>query len=54
MVVLELMDRIMPSVLDEEGARLLTEKIREKGVDLRTGVSTQRFEKWMMEHSRSI
>ena len=44
-VVLELMDRIMPSVLDEEGARLLTEKIREKGVNLRTGVSTQRFEK---------
>ena len=42
--VFELMDRIMPSVLDETGAGILTEKIRGKGVALYTGASTQEIE----------
>lgn len=42
--VIELMDRIMPTVLDETGARILTEKIREKGVKLYTGTQTQEIE----------
>ena len=42
--VIELMDRIMPSVLDETGAGILTEKIRGKGVALYTGASTQEIE----------
>lgn len=42
--VIELMDRIMPSVLDEAGARILTEKIQEKGVVLHTGAQTREIE----------
>lgn len=42
--VIELMDRIMPTVLDETGARILTEKIREKGVKLYTGTQTREIE----------
>lgn len=44
-VVIELMDRIMPNVLDGKGAELLTEKIRESGVVLHTSTSTKSFEK---------
>lgn len=43
--VIELMDRIMPSVLDAQGAEVLVRKIHEKGVTLYTGASTQRIEK---------
>ncbi|WP_317855256.1 NAD(P)/FAD-dependent oxidoreductase [Chakrabartyella piscis] len=43
--VIELMDRIMPSVLDVKGATILTEKIKETGVVLKTGTVTERFEK---------
>lgn len=43
--VIELMDRIMPSVLDEKGAQVLTQKIAEKGVNLSTNTLTQRIEK---------
>ena len=42
--VVELMERIMPTVLDETGARILTEKIREKGVKLYTGAQTREIE----------
>lgn len=44
-VVVELMDRIMPNVLDEKGAQLLTEKIKESGVVLHTSTNTKSFEK---------
>lgn len=43
--VIELMDRIMPSVLDQQGADVLVEKIHEKGVTLHTGTVTERIEK---------
>lgn len=43
--VIELMDRIMPAVLDDQGAKVLTEKIREKGVTLHTSAMTERIEK---------
>ncbi|WP_053983643.1 NAD(P)/FAD-dependent oxidoreductase [Niameybacter massiliensis] len=43
--VVELADRIMPSVLDEHGANVLTESIRKNGVDLRLGTLTDRIEK---------
>ena len=43
--VIELMDRIMPAVLDDYGAKVLTEKIREKGVTLHTSAMTERIEK---------
>lgn len=39
--VFELAERILPQVLDEEGAGALAERIRQFGVDLRTGVRTQ-------------
>lgn len=42
--VLELMDRIMPAVLDESGAERLKDKIKEKGVSLYTGAQTQEIE----------
>ena len=42
--VIELMDRIMPNVLDDEGAKILSQKIRECGVALYTGTSTQSIE----------
>lgn len=43
--IIELMDRIMPSVLDIKGAEILSKKIREKGAVLMTGTSTKAFEK---------
>lgn len=43
--VIELMDRIMPAVLDEKGAEILTEKIKEKGVNLLTQTVTEKIEK---------
>ncbi|MEN8077798.1 FAD-dependent oxidoreductase [Clostridioides difficile] len=43
--VIELADRVMPSVLDEKGAEILTEKIRKSGVDLKTSTLTQNIEK---------
>ena len=43
--VVELANRIMPSVLDEHGADVLTENIRKQGVDLRLGTLTQKIEK---------
>ena len=42
--VIELMDRIMPNVLDDEGAKILSQRIRECGVALYTGTSTQSIE----------
>ncbi len=43
--VFELLPRIMPKVLDEQGAEILHRKIVEHGVDLRVGVSTERIER---------
>lgn len=43
--VIELMDRIMPSVLDEQGAKILTEKIFQSGVKLHTSTVTEKIEK---------
>lgn len=43
--VIELMDRIMPSVLDEHGAEVLVKAIGDKGVTLHTGTSTEKIEK---------
>lgn len=43
--VVELADRIMPNVLDDKGAGLLTEKIKSKGVDLRVNTLTEKIEK---------
>lgn len=43
--VVELAGRIMPSVLDEEGGKILHEQILEKGVDLRVNTITERIEK---------
>ena len=43
--VVELMDRILPMVLDEKGAKLLTEKIIEKGVKLLTSTNTKSITK---------
>lgn len=43
--VIELMDRIMPSVLDEQGAKILTDKIFESGVKLHTSTVTEKIEK---------
>jgi nitrite reductase (NADH) large subunit len=43
--VFELLPRIMPRVLDEQGAGLLAERIRAKGADLRTGVRTTGVER---------
>lgn len=43
--VIELMDRIMPSVLDQQGADVLVQKIHEKGVVLHTGTVTEKIEK---------
>lgn len=43
--VIEIMDRIMPNVLDEEGARILTEKIAQSGVVLNTATVTEKIEK---------
>ena len=42
--VIELMDRIMPSVLDPMGADVLIKQIHEKGVTLHTGTITQKIE----------
>ena len=42
--VYELMDRIMPRVLDPVGAELLHEKITDLGVDLKTGAKTQEIQ----------
>ena len=41
---IELLPRIMPLMLDERAAGLLSAKIREKGVDLRLGTSTQKID----------
>lgn len=43
--VIELMDRIMPNVLDKKGAEILSKKIIEKGVKLFTSTSTKSIEK---------
>lgn len=43
--VIEIADRIMPSVLDVTGANLLTDKIKESGVALHTKTITQKIEK---------
>ncbi|MBA7667333.1 NADH-dependent phenylglyoxylate dehydrogenase subunit epsilon [subsurface metagenome] len=43
--VFELMPRIMPKVLDEQGSVLLHRKIVEHGVDLRVGIITERIER---------
>lgn len=43
--VFELMDQIMPQVLDYKGSKILHQKILEHGVDLRTGVITEKVER---------
>ena len=43
--VIELADRIMPNVIDNQGAEILSEKIRSFGVDLRTETLTESIEK---------
>lgn len=43
--VIELSPRIMPSVLDEHGAEVLTENIRKSGIDLRVSTLTEKIEK---------
>ena len=43
--VVELADRIMPSVIDNKGADILSDKIRSFGVDLRTNTLTRKIEK---------
>lgn len=43
--VVELMNRIMPNVLDEHGAGILSRNIQKKGVDLLTGANTKSFER---------
>lgn len=43
--VIELADRIMPNVLDEKGASILSSKMVELGVDLRVKTLTQKIEK---------
>lgn len=43
--VIELMNRIMPSVLDQKGAEVLMDRIHQKGVTLHTGTSTEKIEK---------
>ena len=43
--VVELAERIMPNVLDEHGAQVLTESIRNQGVDLKLGTLTDKIEK---------
>jgi nitrite reductase (NADH) large subunit len=43
--VIEIANRVMPSVLDVAGANLLTDKIKESGVKLHTNTITQKIEK---------
>ena len=43
--VIEIMDRIMPNVLDEQGAQILTKKIAESAVTLHTSTVTEKIEK---------
>lgn len=43
--IFELMERIMPKVLDTEGSRLLQQKIVSCGAAVRTGVLTERIER---------
>lgn len=43
--VVELASRVMTNVIDDEGAKLLTEKIKSFGVDLKTNTLTQKIEK---------
>ena len=43
--VLELAERIMPNVIDSKGSEVLSEKVKEFGVDLRIKTQTQRIEK---------
>jgi nitrite reductase (NADH) large subunit len=43
--VIEIADRVMPSVLDEQGGKLIAEKIKESGVELFTETITQKIEK---------
>lgn len=43
--IIELAGRIMPTVLDEKGATLLTEQIKEKGADLRVNTLTEKVVK---------
>lgn len=43
--VIELMSRIMPSVLDTKGAEILTQKIHDCGVTLHTDTVTEKIEK---------
>lgn len=43
--IIELAGRIMPTVLDEKGASLLTAKIEELGADLRVNTLTEKVEK---------
>ena len=44
--VIELADRIMPSVIDDKGADILSEQIRSFGVDLRTGTLTNSIKRY--------
>jgi len=43
--VIEIAERVMPSVLDVAGAKLITEKIKDSGVNLYTKTVTERIEK---------
>lgn len=43
--VIEIADRVMPSVLDAQGGNLIAEKIRESGVELFTKTVTEKIEK---------
>lgn len=43
--VYELMPRIMPRVLDDKSAEILTNQMRKLGVNLKLGISTQEIEK---------
>ncbi|MBW2657986.1 MAG: NAD(P)/FAD-dependent oxidoreductase [Deltaproteobacteria bacterium] len=42
--IIELMDRIMPSALDESTAGILTDQIRKSGINLRLGTVTEQVE----------
>jgi NAD(P)H-nitrite reductase large subunit len=43
--IVELVSRIMPNVLDDKGAELLSDSIRELGADLRVNTMTEKIEK---------
>jgi NAD(P)H-nitrite reductase large subunit len=43
--VIDLADRILPSILDTQGSEIMTKYLEDKGITIKTGVSAKSFEK---------